>query len=90
MDDILFKKGCRVWHAEIERCAADKLTLLKQKVEQDYLKWKAYLGELRSEAREAELKAAECRRKEASASAKMRMIGQLIALAERKIMENKK
>jgi hypothetical protein len=82
--EILFKNGCRKWHAYFERCASGgrmaEASHLFGKVAQYMEAWRGSLAAARAQTREAEAKAVECRMREASIQLRLRMLGQLLTM----------
>lgn len=86
-DELLFRDGCRKWHARLERCAddgkLDEAQLLLRKIAQYAAAWKDSLATACVATREAERRLVERRRKEASIQSRLRMLRQLATAAER-------
>lgn len=86
--EILFRNGCRKWHTYLECCARDgqvlKASQLLSKIVQYLDDWKKSLTIASAETRDAQKRVIECRRKEASINLRMRMLGQLLTVMDRK------
>lgn len=92
--DLIFREGCRRWHAYFERCADDGRTAeiprLIGKIAQYADAWRESLAAAHREVMEAEKRALECRRKEASIQLRLRMLGELRALMDRGLVERER
>jgi hypothetical protein len=89
--EILFRDGCRKWHAYFERCAgrgrSAEVSHLFGKVAQYMEAWRGSLAAAHAQTREAEAKVVECRRREASIQLRLRMLGQLLTMMDHGIAE---
>jgi hypothetical protein len=92
--DLIFRDGCRKWHAYFERCAGrDKVgeaSHLLVRVAEYIASWKCSLNAAREDTKAAERRVLECRAKEASIQLRLRMLAELSTAMERDLAERSK
>ncbi len=90
-NDLIFRDGCRKWHAYFERCAGKgkvgEASQLLVRVAEYIASWKGNLNAAREDTKAAERRVLECRAKEASIQLRLRMLAELSVAMERDLAE---